>query len=57
MDTTREIRADEWWQNHLGCCETCRWMFKENNWQMCEIHGTECDNVAECDSWIERSEA
>lgn len=54
MDTKAEIARDEWWQNHLGGCGTCRWMYKDNGWRMCEIHETECENVSECDSWIER---
>lgn len=54
MDTKTEIARDEWWQNHLGECSTCRWMHKRSGWKMCEIHGMECENVSECDSWIER---
>lgn len=54
MDTRAEIARDEWWQKHLGECGTCRWMYKQNGWRMCEIHGCECEFVEECDSWIER---
>ena len=41
MDTPRELRRDEWWQDHLGCCGTCD--YKE--YGVCVKQGNECIGV------------
>lgn len=54
MDTIQEIRQDQWWQDNLGGCQTCKWHTRRSGYDVCENYGTDCENISECDSWIER---
>lgn len=54
MDTISEIRRDEWWQNNLGGCQTCKWHTRRSKYDICDYYGTDCENISECDNWIER---
>lgn len=53
MDTIQEIRRDEWWQENLGGCQTCKWHTRRSGYDVCENYGTDCENISECDSWTE----
>ncbi len=53
MDTISEIRRDEWWQDHLGDCQTCMYHTRRSGYDVCDKYGTDCENISECDSWVE----
>ena len=61
MDTRREIAKDEWWQAHLGFCETCKHRkrgktghFYCNNEDL-DNYGEYSEDITECDDWTEGS--
>lgn len=60
MDTPLEIARDQWWQSHLGFCETCKYVKRGktgryycNNEEL-EQYGMYSDDIEDCDSWQER---
>lgn len=53
-DTIQEIRADEWWYKHLGDCQTCMYYKRRGKYELCDMYGTDIENISECDEWIER---
>ena len=59
MDAPRDIARDEWWQAHIGFCETC--MFRKRgktgryycNNEDLEHYGEYSEDIEDCDSYIE----
>ena len=56
MDTKREIARDNYIQNHQYECGACLYQYKMDKRYYCSYGdkcGFPCDEITECDDWVE----
>jgi len=53
MDTIDELRAAQWWEDHLETCGTCEWKDHGYCTSMRERNGEWVEDNDGCEDWIE----
>lgn len=61
MDTPMDIARDEWWQSHIGYCETCKYRKRGKtgryycNNEEFATYGEYSEDIEWCAEWTEGS--